>query len=291
MRVKCPKCRLVFDVLADAGMTEVQCNCPRCGTPFAHNAACDADGVDTKGQVPGTQVMGHDASADTPVAAATVEGKVEGSQPVAGNAVRDGRGAMPGQSAVQGNSLYEHRHGNDGFAPHGRGGTGRFATLVAGVAATLVVAVLIAVGADRLMGHFTEHDEALMEQLAVVPDSTMADSVEAVGGKDARTASIAVATKGNGGKKRKGKDAETADGGIPTWVCGVWHAMSDNNYVTVRIGGGKIKVSDFYHTGTGRVTLSGNTLVCRFSDGSTSTYALDRDNHRIVGSDGMVLEK
>lgn len=32
--VKCPKCRLRFEVPGESGISEVQCNCPRCGTPF-----------------------------------------------------------------------------------------------------------------------------------------------------------------------------------------------------------------------------------------------------------------
>lgn len=34
IKVKCPKCRLTFEVEALPGITEVACNCPRCGTPF-----------------------------------------------------------------------------------------------------------------------------------------------------------------------------------------------------------------------------------------------------------------
>lgn len=34
--VKCPKCRLVFDVEAPAGAMTVDCVCPRCGMPFEH---------------------------------------------------------------------------------------------------------------------------------------------------------------------------------------------------------------------------------------------------------------
>lgn len=34
--VKCPKCRLVFDVEAPAGAMTIDCVCPRCGMPFEH---------------------------------------------------------------------------------------------------------------------------------------------------------------------------------------------------------------------------------------------------------------
>lgn len=36
MKVKCPKCRLTFEVKTIPGITEVACNCPRCGTPFTY---------------------------------------------------------------------------------------------------------------------------------------------------------------------------------------------------------------------------------------------------------------
>lgn len=289
--MKCPKCRLSFEVVADAGMTEVQCNCPRCGTPFAYAAAREAEAHDATGLVDAAPGAGGDAAVGMAVPDAAVEGVGQESLPAGEEATSDGYGVMPVRTAVRDNGLYGYSHGNGVFARRGRGGVGRGATLAAGFVAAMAVAALIAVGADRLMGHFTEHDEELMEQLAVVPDSTMADSVEAGGGKDARAASVARARNGNGGKKRQAKDVAETDGEIPAWVCGVWHAMTDNNYVTVRIAGGKIKVSDFYHANTGRMTLSGNTLVCRFRDGTTATYAIDRERHRIVGSNGLVLEK
>jgi hypothetical protein len=36
VKVKCPKCRLTFEVTTIPGITEVACNCPRCGTPFTY---------------------------------------------------------------------------------------------------------------------------------------------------------------------------------------------------------------------------------------------------------------
>lgn len=291
MKVKCPKCRLGFEVVADAGVTEVLCNCPRCGTPFAYADASEADAPDATGLVAAAPGARTDAAVDVAVPDAVVEGVGQGSLPAGEDAASDGHGVMPVRTAVRDNGLYGHSHGNDGIVPRGRGGVRRVATLAAGFVAAMAVAALIAVAADRLMGHFTEHDEELMEQLAVVPDSAMADSVETGTGKDARAASVAGARSGKGGRKRQAKDMAEADGEIPAWVCGVWHAMTDNNYVTVRIAGGKIKVSDFYHANTGRVTMSGNTLVCRFRDGTTATYAIDMERRRIVDGNGMVLEK
>ena len=42
MNVKCPKCRLSFEVSASPGITELQCNCPRCGTPFTYRVDDEA---------------------------------------------------------------------------------------------------------------------------------------------------------------------------------------------------------------------------------------------------------
>lgn len=39
MKVKCPKCRLTFEVKTIPGITEVACNCPRCGTPFTYQVS------------------------------------------------------------------------------------------------------------------------------------------------------------------------------------------------------------------------------------------------------------
>lgn len=42
MKVKCPKCRLTFEVTTIPGITEASCVCPRCGTPFTYQVADDA---------------------------------------------------------------------------------------------------------------------------------------------------------------------------------------------------------------------------------------------------------
>lgn len=42
MKVKCPKCRLTFEVTSIPGITEVSCVCPRCGTPFTYQVTDDA---------------------------------------------------------------------------------------------------------------------------------------------------------------------------------------------------------------------------------------------------------
>lgn len=41
--VKCPKCRLVFDVEVPAGAMTVDCVCPRCGMPFEHTLRKEED--------------------------------------------------------------------------------------------------------------------------------------------------------------------------------------------------------------------------------------------------------
>ena len=41
MQVKCPKCRFRYDTPVAAGITEIACVCPRCGTPFAHTITDD----------------------------------------------------------------------------------------------------------------------------------------------------------------------------------------------------------------------------------------------------------
>lgn len=50
MNVKCPKCRFRFDVNASPGMSELQCNCPRCGMPFTYVVDDDADMPDNVGR-------------------------------------------------------------------------------------------------------------------------------------------------------------------------------------------------------------------------------------------------
>lgn len=52
VKVKCPKCRLTFEVETLPGITEVACNCPRCGTPFTWQTQDDSPSAQKDGGDP-----------------------------------------------------------------------------------------------------------------------------------------------------------------------------------------------------------------------------------------------
>lgn len=289
MKVKCPKCRLRFDVYAAPGISEVQCNCPRCGTPFTYNAATESPAANEHGDETPTsgndkQKAGNESLGGSGVAydSRPNGGKAEETAP---------HDNAPHDSSHHANGFYEYRHGraDNGFAPP-RHSNRHALTFAAGVVGALAVAAIIAFAADRLVGHFTDGDEALMEQLAVIPDTTAADSASAGNAATIKKAKKTVPAAKTKETKKAAKEA-VAPSALPAWVRGRWHIMTDNNVISIRISGNHIRVSDFYHTNTGSVALSGNTLVCRFRDGRTFTYSLDMRNHRIIDGHGTVLER
>lgn len=287
MKVKCPKCRLKFDVYAAPGISEVQCNCPRCGTPFTYNAANESPAADEHGDE--TPTPSNDEP-KTENGGLSESGMADVSQPNGSTTEEQARhGNTHYESNHHGNRLYEFGHGmaDNGFDPH-RHSNRHTLTFAAGVIGALAVAAIIAFAADRLVGHFTEGDEALMEQLAVIPDTTTADTTAT--DSAAKKAKKTVPAVKNKETKKTAKE-EAVQSALPAWVRGRWHIMTDNNVISIRISGNNIRVSDFYHTNTGSVALSGNTLVCRFRDGRTFTYSLDMRNHRIIDGHGTVLER
>lgn len=290
MKVKCPKCRLRFDVPTAIGVNEVQCNCPRCGTPFTYSVS-DGDG-DQENNVPRSEAIAAKATAAT---------KGDGG---AGNAtaVKTEAGSQHSvdRQLAYGNSLYEHRHGmgEAGFAPHAHSGMRHTVTIALGIVGVLAVAGLFVFGIDRIVGHFTDRDEAIMEDLAVVVDTTAQDSTVTDSSKTAKKtikAKVAVDKKEKAfakvGKRQGKPAAEAVHDPVPKWAQGVWHIMTDNNYISIRINGSRIKVSDFYHTNQGSINVQGNSLVCHFKDGRTFVYTLDTRGHRIIDGHGTVLQR
>lgn len=184
MKVKCPKCRLKFDVPTAIGVNEVQCNCPRCGTPFTYSVS------------DGDSEQENNASRSEAVAAkATAATKGDGGAENA-TAVKTEVGSQHGveRQLAYGNSLYEHRHGmrEEGFAPYARNGMRHMVTIALGIVGVLAVAGLFVFGIDRIVGHFTDRDEAIMEDLSVVVDTTAQDSTAT---DSAKTATKAIKAK------------------------------------------------------------------------------------------------
>lgn len=294
MKVKCPKCRLRFDIPTAQGITEVQCNCPRCGTPFTYSE-------------PTGEVDGDDDNSKKKTIS-TTDSTIESNW---GRTTHDYKNYVGGErshdpNARAGNNLkkeHDERHDYDvdfyghsirehRYAPHHRHGMRHTVNVIMGFILVLVVAGLFAYGIDKVVGHFTEGDEATMEQLAIAADSIQTDSTSVDSTKNAKNLSKVKAKKNlrKNGRKEAGTD-KGANGSIPKWIQGSWRIMTDNNYISIHINGNKIKVSDFYHTNSGHVSLQGNTLVCHFRDGRTFTYTIDSSSHRIIDGHGSVLQR
>ncbi len=292
MKVKCPKCRLRFDIPTAPGITEVQCYCPRCGTPFTYSEPID--GEDGESQTDNVSSASSTSENDWDKAAhgykdhADNKGRSHEPNAETDNNRRKEHDELHDYDVdFYGRSIREHR-----YASHHSHGMSHTVNVAIGFVLALVVAGLFAYGIDKVVGHFTEGDEATMEQLAIAADSTQKDSTHVDSAKTAKEYAKLKAKKSRRKSIRKEPSMDKeADGGVPKWAQGKWRIMTDNNYISIHINGNNIKVSDFYHTNSGHITLQGNILVCHFSDGRTFTYTIDPSRHRIVDGHGSVLQR
>lgn len=295
MKVKCPKCRLRFDIPTAPGITEVQCYCPRCGTPFTYSEPTDkmdGDGggsqKETISATGSTIESSRDRAAHGSNDYTSHEGRSYGPNAETDhNRKKDHDEQHDYDADFYGRSIREHS-----YAPRHRHGMSHTVNVAIGFVLALVVAGLFAYGIDKVVGHFTEGDEATMEQLAIAADTTQTDSTSVDSTKTAKKHTKDKVKKNQQKKERKETATDKgANGSVPKWAQGTWRIMTDNNYISIHINGNNIKVSDFYHTNSGHITLQGNTLVCHFRDGRTFTYTIDPKSHRIIDGHGSVLQR
>lgn len=280
MEVKCPKCRLRFDVPATPGIREVQCNCPRCGTPFTFSCPVDENGNGKANE----ETQKDEKSKEESQVSSNVNITQDGTVDKNNGSTAGVKSTSTAKADIQQVFLDSRepltrqeirRRSQSKHSKH-------LLTIVIAVIVCIVCAV--AKGMDMVVGYLTDNDRAMSERLAVDSSERIkADSTTTV--QKQKPQKTEEKKKGRSSKKKKESEA------LPQWLQGKWHVYSSTGYITMHIKGSRITVSDAFHSNRGKVHARGKILVCRYDDGRTFRYNLDRKNHRIIVQDKMVMKK
>lgn len=272
MKVRCPKCRLSFDVTALPGITEVACNCPRCGTPFTYSVGEEA-----------SQRQPTDAAENTQRAATTPEEK-----PSSGSEPQSAPTPPPPPHATTESSPASHRSQGSVPPPHFTGNTippqpptglGEHHN---SCLRTLIMCVLVlALGALGIT--------ILVNRCSDNIDSSYSESA----GGDMVTTVAADTTSAMADVTTSEDDAK----GAPSWIEGTW-TYDDSGpdglgKVEVVIRGNHLQeIIEGMDAASGTFTYSGGALHFLSDNGdSRCQYNLDTRNHRIEWQDNKFMEK
>lgn len=271
MKVKCPKCRLRFEMPTAKGITEVQCFCPRCGTPFTYSQAEEDDEAKTE-EDDDTATDKNEAKTKGEAAntvektANTKEDAVVSESKKAKDTTQNGEDIL---RKIFQERMFDVR---DPLIMRKKGSPNRQVYfLIIGFILMIFVVGIAAKGLDIAVGHLTAKDEATSQSLAI--DSVLKANAR----EQAENNRKAKRRKKEGDNGRKNKSEP-----LPHWVPGEWHLQTADNDIVINIQGTGIAVSDKNHTNIGSVQRYGNKLVCKFFDGRVFYYGLDMKRHKII---------
>ncbi len=272
MLVKCPKCRLRFDVPASPGITEVQCNCERCGTPFVYTIpAVSSDDAATDGSQASyvqkttdfSETQNDFARSDRANGADTVppplhQGASHGSVYASSQTPSvDHSSSSPGQRMSRPLSAPRIESSSNGLRKR--------LFIVAACVAAVVVFTIYQCGDD------TKSYTAESLQVA----ETVDDSGEMISSD--RTAPDYDPSLG----------AEKA----PAWIQGHWYVETDYGGISVQIRGTNISETSGGQTSRGTFRYQNHYLYCNFGNKDVFTYYLDETRKQIDAGNGMLMRK
>lgn len=268
MLVKCPKCRYRFETVANEGLTELQCVCPRCGTPFTYRIETEEENTED-----------HATYNNVGTSAAGVRDAVEASHP------QESENA-PWHSSVsvakaddleplQSNES-EERMSPPPFVPRKLSRSAFFADLFHQMSKRRLIAVGIAVVVVVVfIGQCFFGGE--QEQTMGVADDNDTSQVEGMSYNDGQTAIP--------------YDDKQPEETPPSWVQGTWKVETDYGGITVRIHGRHISETSAGETSRGTFRCQNHRLYCDFGDGETFVYRLDMEQRRIDAGSGLLMKK
>ena len=257
MEVKCPKCRFRYDTPVGAGITEIACVCPRCGTPFTHTISEeDLAAADAASQPqPDAAAVGSPAATGAAASAST-------------EAVAASAGAaapLPQRDAQEeGKPWIKHTIPAENQPQKKRRGCLRNCLIVFLLAfVALVFAVRNCFG-DR------SYKQAMLEQ-------GINQSLDEFGdGSVVRDADEFV---------------EIHPEPIPEWLEGTWRVETEYGVITITIHGNKIAEESGGEISRGTFYYKEGRLFCDFGDGELAVRRLNMKRKCIDAGDGMLMEK
>lgn len=285
MNVKCPKCRFRFDVPAAPGITEVHCNCPRCGIPFTYTADDEVAATAGQGEAPDSthaEPMMANGVSRKPAAEhgaphpAAPEGGYATSSAAANTADRGFAATPPpipphatGTSESPNRPFSDSHLGRDynvppmGKAPRGRG----CLRYILVFAACIVVGVIFLVNQCASSTSYDAQAVGLAE-----PDAAQASAAE-----------ITVPTPSYNEQEPPGK--------APSWIQGNWHVDTDYGGISLKIYGDNIAETSGGETSFGHYRYQNHRLYCNFGDGEVFVYRLVEETQQIDAGNGILMRK
>jgi len=269
MEVKCPKCRYRFDTPAEAGVTELACVCPRCGTPFAYTVPEELVGIDKKivdsasesesASVANSQSSQSSASND----AMWNERDVESEERERDNVQRSTSNVQRSNSNVQSSNSNVQRPTSNVQRSTSKGcRRGCF---------VLVFLFLLFFYIVRSCGNTASYSGENY-------------------GSDADT-EVSNDRSDNDDDNDVDEFSEIKPETPPSWIQGKWTANAEFGKITLRIRGDKISETAGGETASGMFYYKKGKLYCDFGDGEVFVYRLDSDNRRIDAGRGILMRK
>lgn len=266
MQVKCPKCRFRYDTPVAAGITEIACVCPRCGTPFTHTIT--DDDLSQPSSDPQTGV--EDAAPTSRVAGMHAEQQQHPSS----------TSPLDPSTPPLGSSTSEHLNVSTSSDPSSQWikhtipagkpqGKSRRGCLRNCLIAFLLVFIVLVFAVRNCFGD-RSYKQAMLEQ--GVEQSLDEFGDEAV----VRDADEFV---------------EIHPEPIPDWLEGAWRVETNYGVITITIHGNKIAEESGGEISRGTFYYKQGKLYCDFGDGELSVRPLDMKRKCIDAGDGMFMEK
>lgn len=256
MEVKCPKCRLKYDVDIPLGLSEIACACPRCGTPFTHVVESDRrfdSNNDVEGGVQSTEArvdtpIGMTADSDTPSIVEPIESSYSEST------IRSVEAISPYVPLLQPDTTTRAEKKK----------RTRYMFLLFFV--VFVIMVFTIRSCNRQAQEEAQMSVADVEFVEGVSDDVPQESSST----HSSTASSSQS---------------------PKWLQGNWSVHTDYGVITLRISHNKIAETSGGRTSYGTYVYESGRLVCDFGDGQTMYYKVSESRKSIDAGNGMWMSK
>ena len=258
MEVKCPKCRFRYDTPVGAGITEIACVCPRCGTPFTHTISEENLAAADAASLPQPDAAAVGSPAATGAAASTSTEAVPASAGAAAplpqlDAQEEGKPQWIKHTIPAENQPQKKRRG-----------------CLRNCLIVFLIAFVALVFAVRNCFGDRSYKQAMLEQ-------GINQSLDEFGdGSVVRDADEFV---------------EIHPEPIPEWLEGTWRVETEYGVITITIHGNKIAEESGGEISRGTFYYKEGRLFCDFGDGELAVRRLNMKRKCIDAGDGMLMEK
>ncbi len=273
MNVKCPKCRLSFEVSASPGITELQCNCPRCGTPFTYRVDDEATS--------NTETLAPNDDGHTD----TVSGDMSSSSSAASPASDAASSSAASASQVVPPPVPPHVS-SQATIPFTRtiplrpgGGAGAVPPPMSRKSSGCLKYLLLTVGVILALFSFIVYQCGGSSKSYTADDVTVIDAVDS--GSEAAPMTVT----------DPAYDANAHHGRAPRWIQGNWHVDTEYGGISVKIWDDNIAETSGGETSYGRFKYQNQRLYCDFGDGNMFIYRLDEERKVIDAGNGLLMKK